>query len=801
MENIRMFLAVVLIIASFCELISSKVECEDMVFIERGQRGMISCEYPLNFIAVFWYRGDSQNPFLRLEEGRPTKIDGYDITARGEMIIENVKIEDDGPYRISVLDADGVSHSGYTLINVTVSLSTNPHINKCEKSESEICHLVEDNIRPNVVVCHTRDTRPEVTFVWMTTSSNIIVENIYSKSVVNITTGLHISYSVFQYDSRSFPLEYITCNAKGLAVNEIRNASVFVAGSKRDVPNNNYVTIKQGSVLAMTCAAEKFVLQKWSYQDPEGNTAELRSVYPGQESGPCLSNTRCKVNNEGLLEIIDFSFKDEGTYECIYTNGISSGRSTTHIDVIITPKPAEILIEGCKRQEGCSKDVGFTGDLKAFLYGSRPRVEIFCEIYEESTSYAYIFDHQNDFEEHPETGTFDTIYTVKYDIQKCSPSVHVACKIDETTEMNVSQSHVHLATDQSSCKSQGKPGLVVFVVILIIVLIVLGSITFWKRNYVRNLVHKRCSSTTKGRSDSVDKEHNPDESKKFLPDETGDVSTAEAKKDQKQANRPSLCQHFCDQVHVNKSVSGENLEKIINQYTPKTEHTKPFDSVSNHLKSSPHDKETLYAVLDFLVTLTPNKCVPHVDLCKLLGHLVEQNMMSGDKFLAVINVLRAKKLLPLEKYMEMTGPLLNSLDIDRNLVITNLKHLLSIQLVTKEELIETLLYYFSFYKMESNAILRQVTELKTSSYKIPFPYFLQGIFKLQDKMGHTLEQTYALWTLYNAIVEEHITNKEERLSIQIDKEKHERQDIYNSYVQALLCSTVEGAVSFIYFCN
>ncbi|KAJ8034572.1 Hemicentin-2 [Holothuria leucospilota] len=333
MEKTRMFLAVVLITASLCELISSQIECENIVFVEHGQRGMISCEYPLNFIAVFWYRGDSQNPFLRLEEGRPSKIDGYDITARGEMIIENVKIEDEGPYKISVLDADGVSQSGYTVINVTVSLSTNPHIYKCETSESEICHLVEDNTRPNVVVCHTTDTRPEVTFVWLTTSSNV-VGNAYSKSVMNITTGLYISYSVFQYDSSSFSLEYITCNSKGLAVNENRNASVFVAGSKRDVPNNNHITIKQGSVVRMTCAAEKFFLQKWTYSDSDGNTAELKSVYPGQESGPCLSNTKCQVNNEGLLEIIDFSFKDEGTYECIYSNDVTSGRSLTHIDVI-----------------------------------------------------------------------------------------------------------------------------------------------------------------------------------------------------------------------------------------------------------------------------------------------------------------------------------------------------------------------------------------------------------------------------------------------------------------------------------
>lgn len=771
MGNIRMFLAVALIVASFCELISSKVECEDMVFIERGQRGMISCEFPLSFIAVFWYRGDSQNPFLRLEEGRPTKIDGYDITARGEMIIENVKIEDEGPYRISVLDADGASQSGYTLINVTVSLSTNPHIDRCETSESEICHLVEDNIRPKVVVCHTTDTMPEVTFVWLTTSSSIVVENIYSKSVMNITTGLYISYSVFQYDSSSFSLEYVTCNATGLAVNEIRNASVFVAGSKNDVPNNNHVTIKQGSVLAIKCADKKFILQKWSYEDPEGNIAELKSVYPGQESGPCLSNARCEVNKEGFLMITDSSFKDEGTYECIYSDEVTSGRSLTNIEVIITPNPPEILIEGCKSQARCTKDVGFTGDLKAFLYESRPPLEILCEINEESKSHAYIFDHHNTFEGHPVTGTFDTIYTVKYDIQKCSSPVHVTCKTLEKTKITISPSLVYLATDQSTCNSKGKPGLIAFIVILLIVFIFLGTVTFWKRENVRIFV-QNCSSSS----------------------QVGKVDTANLKSEQDESVKPLLCNQFCDRVHKNKSIPAEDFEEILNQYQTENDDTTFFDSISNHLKSSPHDKETVYAAMSYLLTLMPRQNIPIVQFCELLGHFVKQNTLSADKFLVVMNALLDKKLILLEKYIEMTGPLLSLFDMDRRTMITNLKDLISKTLITKEELVESLMHYFSFYKMETEAILKAVAEFKTNICKIPYPYFLQGIFNWKYKIDHSVDQKNALLFLYNDIVKEHIKSQGEGLLIKKEDAISDPQDISCTYVQALLCSTAQGAI-------
>ncbi|KAJ8034574.1 hypothetical protein HOLleu_21470 [Holothuria leucospilota] len=509
MKGFKIGLFVAISIACLDSSLSQQITCKETITFERGERGIVSCQYNMNFIAVFWYRGDAGNPFLRLEEGRPTTSERFSIARNGTMIIESVEIRDEGVYRISVLDENGVSISEHLYVKVTVSLSTAPVIENCATSESELCQNIKEENRENVLVCETMNTRPKVNLTWwrLSSSGDSYMSGLSYNASMNQSTELFTSSSVFQFEPKRFSVGYFTCKATGEAVRSQKTSSLFVQGLKETaVKTKQKEIVEFGMTLELSCSDKTNPLMSWSFTQDDVTVQTLQTIYPGKRSGACLLGTVCYVDDHGTLTVEEVTHKNEGFYECLYSDGDTSSKSAYEIDILninanmgdvfkfistfdnftVKPIPEEIVIEGCKNSTKCDKAVALTGNIEASVHRARPPVEILCGVADEST--AFIYNHESSIEDHPEEGTFDTFYSVDVDIDECSQPVHISCMVPHgSVHENLPASNIYLITDTSSCSNQKGPWTAIILVILILAIIVtVITVLYFKRDRGKN---------------------------------------------------------------------------------------------------------------------------------------------------------------------------------------------------------------------------------------------------------------------------------------------------------------------------
>ncbi|KAJ8034573.1 hypothetical protein HOLleu_21468 [Holothuria leucospilota] len=780
--------------------------------LESGKRAVISCEYALDFIAVFWYRGQENNPFLRRENDRPTTENGFDIDSSGNMIIENVQISNEGSYRITVVDVNGASSSSTVNIYVIVRLKSDPQLESCSTSQHVLCQGIEEEQKTSYLVCDTVETRPAVDFVWSKLSSNGPVEEneLRSNSSMNSSTGLLVSASLLKYDRNAFSLQYFSCLASGLAVMDRREAGIFVEGDKEVMePTESDRTINQGDPFQISCSTDPFQLSKWTITYPNNTVKVLKELYPGEEGGPCLFGAGCYVNKEGVLSIETTTYLHEGSYACTYGDGDTSNRRITRVSVIIKPDPPKIVIEGCSDINSCNKNVALTGTLLASVTGSRPYVEVTCEIAEEAKSWGFFFNEKNEEDPHPDRGTFDTRYTTEYEIEDCREPLPVICKIQGDSALStLSPSHVNLVTDSTNCR-KGKPGLVAFVVILVILIIVavIIAVILWK--YKRGWVQKHLPVCLQPESAYVvDDEREPalkvvKESVPIRDEERGEgegeqmetepIMVEEISPPRLPDELLSAFDEFCQELKKTKRVPRKHFEDLMKLFEEHDQAKLPGVLLVNQMVERECENEMFPIVLEFLAKLQRPNWIQVLDVCKLLEELTLSNKLSQGSSITIFVSLFKDCKIALTTFVEVTGKLLKSGKFDEITIKTNLRELWSEGKISQEELVNGILQYVNLYKMNGKTALEEVQNLEKSDNKVPYLLFLREIQKLhlsKTKLQGSCEDI--LYKLFDDIMTQFLRRPYSQIVHQ--RVEGAKEAISLVYLQVLILSTVDDKI-------
>ncbi|KAJ8034579.1 hypothetical protein HOLleu_21480 [Holothuria leucospilota] len=591
---------------------NASITCDSVYYIGIGEKVEISCEYPLPFLSVRWYRGEGSTPIAHIDDGTKQLTGGYDITVSGGLIINDVTLQDEGNYTISVLDRSGGNERKTIALYVRVALTTNPYLEGCLSSKYALCSSIQENLRATTLVCTTQGARPAANLEWYTIKEGgfNIVNRTVSEVEKNVTSLMHTSSSILSYDPHTFALQSFTCRATGDAVKVPLDTTTLVEGLKRPaLISQNNISVEINSSHDLMCSESLYQIGQWKIIYRNGTSLVISEMYPGHLSGDCAYNERCNVQNDGSLTINRIGLSDEATYECLYFDGYETGVNIANISVIVKPNPPAILIEDCTDSNECTIDVIKSGTLTASVFGARPPVGLLCKETTLTGSDKVLFNDQSLVEDHGDSRTFDTIYTVAYDIPECSAPVHVVCKVSSNSpHQTLSPVNIYLATDSDGCSESG--GQVILVVVVVIVFLVLIAavitIVFFKRNQViRGFPFG-----------SIKEEHPTDEETMPL---TG------------KANFVRLLQELCDEQ-----------EKI-----PKEE----FQELMEH-----KDRISEFSVDDFTVFLRENfkdKKISQLTFVHITGQLFNTNQLSQEKLLTSLYALLKTNVLTREELTHM----------------------------------------------------------------------------------------------------------------------------------------------------
>ncbi|PIK50353.1 hypothetical protein BSL78_12770, partial [Apostichopus japonicus] len=450
MASYACFLALVITILTvgFAESVSDTCQ-GDTIYSERGSRLEVQCDITAEFIAVFWFRGtDADNGQLILRNDhqvKTVKIEGYNITDEGAMVINELQIEHEGPYWVRYLDKGANIHDRTLSIYVKVSLTSNPSIVACGSSSHEICRSIEVNKLQNKLLCIAEETRPPVDLTWNALNGEEQLS--WYNNTLNITTSLYTSTSLLEYNPKDFNLEYFTCNVTGRDVQEPRPVGMFVKGYKADsVDKQDIQYFKSGSDLSLKCP--KSELGEWGVRYPNGTYDLLWRKYPEYEGGSCLDTDRCEVEEDGTLVVNKVTFRDEGDYMCFSRTGQSDRIVENPVEVHVSPPLMKTVIKGCEDVDKCELNVANKGSLECSIFGSRPSSKPVITLDTTVTDIeVFIFGHTYTEKESTEPGTFDTKLYVEYTIPECSEVVSIECTPGKNDhEDNIDKSVVNLIT-------------------------------------------------------------------------------------------------------------------------------------------------------------------------------------------------------------------------------------------------------------------------------------------------------------------------------------------------------------------
>lgn len=742
-------LTVILLARGIVHSDALQIECHDLA-LERGSRAKVSCKYDLNFIAVFWYRDEAGNPFLRLEEGRPTTEEGFEISSSGAMIISNVQVNHEGNYRISVLDADGVSNSETLLISVTVTLLGDPLLQSCSSYRSKVCADAED--RENVLICETTETRPAVDFVWKKLSSSqpVRINSSLSTTAMNETTGLFHSSSTLHFNPLKFSLQLYTCEAIGSAVNASRTSSLFVTGLKDvRIQEKNTQLITHGSSVKIKCPKTGFSLGMLHVTYIDGTSRTLTKLYPGDDDVFCELGSRCTVSGDRDVTISDLTYKDEGTYECVCSDGMVDRKYVTIVNTMIKPTPEEVIIDGCEDSHRCEKNVDLKGTLQSSVFGARPPVKIFCEVAKKTDSAAFIFNERTSIEEHKEEGTFDTLYTIEYKIPECSNPVHVMCYVSsDSVHKDITAANILLITDPSTCH-YGRRGLIVFLLVVFLIIFVAILIGIIGRKKVLKFFERQRKKTKDSDKENDNQSSQNHESQGLIYKEnlergselevhepyfkTNDKLELTSEND---IHLPDSQQEKFKQMFkpfISKVIKGEGtldeFISILETFSKENEVKQLTPLLSNFLVKDEQAEKDLTVFVEFLDRIKPNKWISFLDFVNIINELTAAKKLSGDRTLQLFEEYTKNETINLATYVNLTGSLLALQCITVTSLLRAFKSIVDAkeQCQSRLSFAEAFLKYYRLDYMTEKVAVKGIVSFANSS-TIPLHYFFQSIY-------------------------------------------------------------------------
>lgn len=204
----------------------------------------------------------------------------------------------------------------------------------CRASSSHLC--TQDGINgTNFLLCEARNARPKVGLTWMELGPTGMRKVQRGASTVSSLDGLYNTISTLTYDANKIYMQLFACVANGDAVIGIRNASIIVKGDLR-VSSNSYDEehVEIGDNISIICPVNSYRLAEIEATLLDGTKKVIMEPTPAQMRGRCFDHNTCHRTESGHVDIFIETYKQEGLYVCISSNGETSTKSETNVTVI-----------------------------------------------------------------------------------------------------------------------------------------------------------------------------------------------------------------------------------------------------------------------------------------------------------------------------------------------------------------------------------------------------------------------------------------------------------------------------------
>lgn len=786
---------------------SAQIECASKINLKYGEMNEVSCEYPLSFLSVRWYRGRDSAPIARIEGGSKSVTQGYDITVRGNLQINQVDVSHAGIYNITVLDIDGHDDTKTMYAHVTAGLTENPILERCASTRLTLCSGVAELAKATTLICSAHNTLPAVGFKWynLMNGQNQTLNSSSPHYIRNETSMLFSSYSTLSYKPDTFTLNIFTCKATGFAASrDALQSSILVEGTVPPRKTTQVVHPAQiNTIVEFKCSDSAPLLARWKMVYPNGTVEALWDIYPGSTCGNCSSGTRCHVDHTATLTVYEIQKLDEAAYECVYYDGDHSGKTTVHLRVIVRPDPYRIVIQGCNDTLHCKLDVvTLQGTFNVSVNGARPSAELLCEVADESKAEVSAFNTERNIIEHVEMGTYDTEVIIHYDIKKCVERVHVVCQIPpNTVHENLFPLNIFLITEAAGC-SDSNTGLVVGLIVGILFFVVAVSIMM--HIILRKGNSKDTPHYSKAKTGN-DVEFHPLEAHHEAQRETQNKAEHDSQNEEEEpllmGDFDSFFNSFCFQVEETKEVPEKDVERLMKYFEKDGEPDQSLALLVNHITNTGQSEKILYIVLRFLAREKIHNEENAKIFCQLIEDLTENKKLSVGNFIKVCQSMIDKRKIPSGDFESAKLRLLQSDELNYNAKVIILTgdedivkkpYIYSLQsiyeLYTKDQFDVNLLLNLLYNILKENVNNPELLVLNTT---------IQDNDKVQDeKVDQEIKQDE---TKSDGEDNKEISGEESQELVETkNSKKHlsETKDVTSVYIQGLLCSVLDNTINF-----
>lgn len=334
-----------------------KYFCEETQYAEIGERGQILCNFPSDFVAVYWYHelNGTFYPLIIFEKGRKT-VNAYyegklDVLENASMVINKVTFQDEKNYKVDFLDVHDKVFTFEVHLVVTVKPDQpHPLIYSCE--DTNFCFKAyKDN---ECHVCSIKNTKPAMQLNWYRLyfgkeeSLKALIASSSRNSSTHSTTATICNAALPKK-----LLQLLICKATWPVPNsQPLEAHVLVDASSITL-NLTTMAIRSKDVIqnfktSLSCSKKAtYFLFMWKKRD-FGLSYFSPLVYMYYKGNTTITVSNSQFNfQESSLTINAIRREHEGTYLCLSSDGANAEYAALDVIVLIPPDPPYITVEQC----------------------------------------------------------------------------------------------------------------------------------------------------------------------------------------------------------------------------------------------------------------------------------------------------------------------------------------------------------------------------------------------------------------------------------------------------------------------
>lgn len=474
------------------------IGCFSPQYLEIGTQGVIQCQFPTDFRAVYWFdnvTNENVEPTLSykdsVKDGPGYSKGELDIFPNGSLIIKETEIQHEKTFKVICFGANELYNLFHISVITTVSpTQVSPQISKCDELRG-LCFIHE---RENSVLnCRLNASRPASTVEWF-------VQLGEERELINSSKTINANP-----DSTFDTIARLNLSASGGSI-----LAIFVCGSKQEhighwkykpvliefLQNHSkvqdsitsvYFTLNEFTTLQCPLPSKshihRVVLWKRKFLSRVENIALWTKASPQTTES---FDEDYSVGAEGSLVINSVELHHEGNFTCIASSLTTEIIRTFHLVVLVPPLPPYITISECPGTGECIVVSSGTGEITCTVSSVRPPLTFDWSTRDNSK--IYFQKEETSTKEH--AGLFSVSSTLFYKLSAdigCVGFAFVTCSaqgvsassfpsVREVEILNVKCSGEPGETDDSKKKSLSVTAIILVAIISTLVVVIICAL-------------------------------------------------------------------------------------------------------------------------------------------------------------------------------------------------------------------------------------------------------------------------------------------------------------------------------------